>query len=337
MRAFVLSRYGGPEGADLREVPVPQPRPHELQIKVHAAGLNPVDYKFREGKLKVLYRPSFPVILGNELSGTVMAMGREVRGFEVGDRVFTRVDKFAMGAFAEVACIDAGLVAKVPASLELTAAAGVPLAALTALQCLRDELNVQPRFRLFISGGAGGVGTFAIQLAKHLGAHVTTTASPRGEALVRRLGADEVVDYTQARFWDVLKDMDGALDLVGGETLERSFEVVKRGGKVVSVAGLPEPETARRDLQAGGGLAALFWLASLQTRMVGRKHGVTYRYKFMLPSGTDLALLADLLSDGRLDVVVDRVFPLSQIDQAFAYLESGRAKGKVIVSLGETP
>lgn len=335
MRAFVLSRYGGPEAAELRDVPVPTPRPHELQINVHAVGLNPVDYKFREGKLKVLHRPRMPVVLGNELSGTVMAKGAEVRGFAVGDRVFARVDKFALGAFAEVACVDERLVAKVPADLDLTAAAGVPLAGLTALQCLRDELRVGPGFRLFISGGAGGVGTFALQLAKLMGAHVTTTASPRGEALVRRLGADEVVDYTQTTFWQVLKDLDGALDLVGGETLDHCFEIVRRGGSVVSVAGMPEPRTARRDLAAGPGLAALFWLASLRTRLKGWPHGVFYRYKFMHPSGSDLAHLADLIADGRLEVVVDRVFPLSEIAQAFAYLESGRAKGKVVVTLAD--
>lgn len=334
MRAYVLTRYGGPEAAELRDVPVPQPGPHELQIRVHAVGLNPVDYKFREGKLKVLMRPKLPVVLGNELSGTVMAMGGEVRGFEIGDRVFARVSTYGLGAFAEVACVEASLAAKVPAALDLTSAAGVPLAGLTALQCLRDELAVEEGFRLFVSGGAGGVGTFALQLARHLGAHVTTTASPRGEALVRRLGADAVVDYTRERFWNVLRDMDGALDLVGGESLDRSFGIVKPGGRVVSVAGLPEPETARRDLGAGPGLAALFWLASLRTRLKARPHGVTYRYKFMLPSGQDLALLAGLLEQGKLVVVVDRVYPFEQIDRALTYLEEGRAKGKVIVTLG---
>lgn len=333
MRAFVMSRYGGPEGTRLQDVPVPQPKPDELLIRVHAAGLNPVDYKFREGKLKALYRPPLPVVLGNELSGVVEACGSEVAGFQVGDRVFVRVAKFAMGAFAEYACVEARLAAKLPDGLDLTQAAGVPLAGLTALQCLRDELQVRPGMRLFIAGGAGGVGTFAIQLAKWLGAEVTTTASPRGEALVRGLGADHVVDYTRDRFWEVLKDMDGALDLVGGDTLGHCFEIVKRGAKVVSVAGVPEPETARRDLEAGSGLKAVFWLISLATRLKARRHGVTYRYKFMLPSGDQLKELAGLLAEGKLQVVVDRVFPFESISEAFAHLEEGRAKGKIIVRM----
>lgn len=333
MRAFVMTRYGGPEGTRLQDVPVPEPKPHELLIRVHAAGLNPVDYKFREGKLKVLFRPQLPVVLGNELSGTVEACGSAVRGFAPGDRVFVRLETFTMGAFAEYACADARLAAKVPDGIDLTLAAGVPLAALTALQCLRDELQIEPGQRLFISGGAGGVGTFALQLAKWLGAEVTTTASPRGADLVRRLGADHVVDYTRDRFWEVLLDMDGALDLIGADTLDRSFGIVKRGGMVVSVSGMPEPGTARRDLAAGPRLAAMFWLASLGTRLKARRHGVTYRYKFMHPSGSELQELAGLVASGGLQVVVDRVYPFEAIEEAFAYLEQGRAKGKVIVTM----
>lgn len=336
MRAFVMSGYGGQEVARLQEVPDPEPRAHELLIRVAAAGLNPVDYKFREGKLKALQRPRLPLVMGNELAGTVERCGAAVTGFAPGDRVFARVEKSALGAFAELACVEASLAARVPDSLDLVTAAGVPLAGLTALQCLRDELHVQPGDRILVTGGAGGVGTFALQLAKWLGAEVTTTASPRGEALVRRLGAERVVDYTREPFWDVLQDVDGALDLVGDDTLEHAFSVVKPGGLVVSVAGLPEPRTAR-DLGAGRGLAALFWLASLRTRMQARRHGVRYRYKFMHPSGQELAELARLLAEGRLEVIVDRVFPFERIAEAMAYLEQGRAKGKVLVRMEATP
>jgi alcohol dehydrogenase len=335
MRALVLTQYGGAEKAEIREVPVPEPKPHEIRVRVRAAGLNPVDYKFREGKLRAIQRPELPIVLGSEFSGVVEALGEGVTRFSVGDRVFARVAKETYGAFAEYVCQDERLVARMPETCDFPAAAGVPLAGLTALQCLRDELQVGRGTRLFISGGAGGVGTFAIQLAKWLGAHVTTTASPRGAELVRRLGADRIIDYTQERFQDVLHDLDGALDLIGGETLEHCFEVVKPGGMVVSIAGLPEPQTAWKDLQAGWKLASLFWVASLSLRMRARAHGVRYRYKFMHPSGEELAELARLIDRGELEVVVDRVFPFQESDAAFRYLEQGRAKGKVIVTMDE--
>ncbi len=333
MRAFVLTRYGGPEATELRDLPRPAPREGEVLVRVRAAGLNPVDFKTREGKLKIIRRYPLPIVAGNELAGTVEEVGAGVSSFEVGDRVFARTDKDRLGAFAEYACVHQDIVARMPASLDFEAAAGVPLAGLTALQGLRDELGVQEGFRVFIPGGAGGVGTFALQIAKHLGAEVATTASSRGEALVKKLGADVVVDYTTTPFETVLRDYDGVMDLVGGDTLTRSFAVVKRGSKVVSIAGLPEPETARKDLGRGAGLAALFWLASLRTRIRAARHGARYRYLFMHPSGKQLAELAELIDAGKLEVIVDKVFPFSEIAGAFEYLEKGHAKGKVIVKM----
>ncbi|BDD66015.1 hypothetical protein Sj15T_10360 [Sphingobium sp. TA15] len=222
-----------------------------------------------------------------------------------------------------------------PASLDFETAAGVPLAGLTALQALRDELHLKPGSSVFIPGGAGGVGTFAIQIAKWLGAEVTTTASRRGRALVERLGADVVIDYTTQDFADQVRDMDGAFDLLGGDTLHKIFGVVKSGGKIVSIAGLPEPETARKDLGRGIGLAALFWFASYRSRAEARRHGVAYRYLFMHPSGAELAELGQLIEDERLEPVIDRVFPFADIAEAFTYLEAGRAKGKVVVRMDD--
>jgi alcohol dehydrogenase len=177
------------------------------------------------------------------------------------------------------------------------------------------------------------VGTFAIQLAKHLGAYVATTASPRGEALVKRLGADLVIDYTRERFEDKLSGYDGAFDLLGGDTLARLWSVVKPGGRVVSIAGVPEPLTARKDLGRGRGLAALFWIVSLTTRIRAARHGISYRYLFMHPSGGDLDYLASLIVLKQLEVVVDRVYPFAEVREAMAYLETGRAKGKVVLSM----
>ena len=230
MRALMLTRYGGPEATELRnDVPTPSAGAKEVLVQVHAAGLNPVDFKIREGKLKVIRRFPLPAVMGNEIAGVVESVGRGVTRFSVGDRVYARLDKDNMGGLAEQAVVHEDHLAKMPASLSFESAAAVPLAALTALQALRDELRLQKGQRVFISGGAGGVGTFAIQIAKHFGATVATTASPRGEALVRRLGADMVIDYTRERFEEVLHDYDAAFDLLGGDDLARSFSVVKRG------------------------------------------------------------------------------------------------------------
>jgi alcohol dehydrogenase len=334
MRALQLTRYGGPESTELRDdVTVPTAGPREVLVRVRAAGLNPVDFKTRNGGLKVIRRYPLPAILGNEIAGVVEGVGRDVTRFAVGDRVYARLDKDHMGGLAEWAAVHEQHLARMPATLNFETAAAVPLAALTALQALRDELHLSRGQRVFISGGAGGVGTFAIQLARHFGAAVATTASPRGEALVRRLGADVVIDYTRERFDDLLHDYDAAFDLRGGDELARTFAVVKRGGTVLSVAGLPEPETARRDLGRGHALAALFWLASFSTRRRAARHGVRYRYLFMHPSGADLETIGALIDAHRIEVVVDRTFPFAEAKAALAYLESGRAKGKVVVTL----
>ncbi len=332
MKAYVLTGYGGPEKTTLTEISAPVPKPNDVLIKVGAAGLNPVDFKIREGKLKAIQPLSFPQILGNEAAGTVIATGSGVTKFKIGDQVYLRCEKGRMGAFAEVVAADQSVAALMPAGLDFASAAAVPLAALTALQVLRDELHVAPGMRILITGGAGGVGTFAIQLAKLMGAHVTTTASPSGSELVKSLGADQVVDYKSEDFSLVLKDMDGVFDLIGGETLHKCFSVAKSGATVVSISGAPEPVTASKDLGRGIIMQALFWLVSRKERALAKASGVTYRYYFMHPSGEDLTYLAGLLAEKKLKVIMDRALPFAEIDQAFAYLEAGRAKGKVVVT-----
>jgi NADPH:quinone reductase-like Zn-dependent oxidoreductase len=332
MRAYVLKHYGGPEGSLLMDVPAPAPRPRDILVEVRAAGLNPVDFKFRQGKLRAILRPKLPFVLGNELAGLVIAVGSYVKRFRVGDRVFARVAKDRAGAFAEQACVDEDDAALMPRNLDFTAAAAVPLAGLTALQALRDELRVKPGQKVFISGGAGGVGTFAIQIAKWLGAHVTTTASKRGEALVRSLGCDEVIDYTVQDISNEECRFDAGFDLIGGKTLEQMFEIMKPGTKIVSVAAVPEPQTAIRDLGDRRALSAIFWLISYGIRSRARRAGISYRYLFMHPSGSDLALLAELIEQGKLKATIDRTYPFAKIPEALDYVESGRAKGKVVVT-----
>ncbi|TPK87476.1 NADP-dependent oxidoreductase [Mesorhizobium sp. B2-4-12] len=333
MHAYVLKRYGGPESARMTEVPAPVPGPRDLLVEVRAVGLNPVDFKFRQGKLRAILRPRLPLVLGNELAGNVVAVGSQVGRFRVGDPVFARVAKERAGAFAEQACVDEDHAAYMPRTLDFTDAAAVPLAGLTALQTLRDLLGVKPGQKLFISGGAGGVGTFAIQIAKWLGAHVTTTASKRGEALVRSLGCDEVIDYTVQDLSSVESRFDAGLDLIGGKVLEQMFDIMKPGTMIVSVAGVPEPQTAIRDLGGRKVLSAVLWLVSYGIRARARRRGVGYRYFFMHPSGRDLSLLAELIEQGKLKVVVDRTYPFAKIAEALDYVESGHAKGKVVVTI----
>lgn len=333
MRAYVLTRYGDANAMAWRDVPEPVVSDGEVLILVRAAGLNPIDYRIREGKVRLLNRLDLPKVAGSELSGVVEKVGADVTRFAVGDRVFARMDKKKLGAFAPYAVVDQTLVAKMPASLDFDDAAGLPLAGLTALQALRDKLAVAPGDRVFISGGAGGVGTLAIQLAVWMGAEVATTASPRGEELVRSLGAALVIDYQKQRFKDVLSDYDSALDLTGGQDLSDSFAILKPGAKTVSVAGIPEPTTARVDLAAGRLLTAAFWAASARVRRQARRRGVSYRYMFMHPSGRDLDLLAGLVDQDKLKTVTDRIFPFEKIAEAFAYLEQGRAKGKIVVRM----
>ena len=332
MKAFVLNRYGDKDSAALQDHPKPTPKHGEVLIRVAAAGLNPVDYKTREGQLKPILRYDLPVVMGNELAGTVEgSVG--IDGLPIGTRVFARTPKDRMGAFAEFAVVPYNCIAVMPDELSFEQAAAIPLAGLTALQALRDEIDLQPGSRVLVTGGAGGVGTFAIQIAKWLGAEVITTASPRGRELVERMGADRVIDYTSEKFEDEIGKVDAVFELIGGDTLKRAFKVVKKGGMVLSISATPEPQTARKDLDRGPGLAALFWLVSLPLRLRAWRHGARYRFLFMHPSGEELAELGQLVRDGRLDPVVDKVFPFDNIDEAFAYLEKGHAKGKVVVSM----
>jgi NADPH:quinone reductase-like Zn-dependent oxidoreductase len=333
MRAYVLEHYGNAGGSRLTDVPLPAPRPREMVIAVRAAGLNPVDFKFRQGKLRPILRPKLPFVLGNELAGEVIAIGSSVKRFGVGDRVFARVAKDRGVAFAEQACVDEDHAARMPQDLDFTVAAAVPLAALTALQALRDELDVKQGQRVLISGGAGGVGTFAIQIAKWLGAYVTTTASKRGDGLVRSLGCDEVIDYAARDISKAEGRFDAGFDLIGGKTLDQMLDVMKPGAKIVSIAALPEPQTAIKDLGNRRALAVLFWIISYGIRSRARRAGVGYRYLFMHPSGTELAELGKLIEQGRLKVIIDKIFPFEKTPEALAYIESGHAKGKVVVAM----
>jgi alcohol dehydrogenase len=318
---------------ELREVPAPTAGHGELLIRVRAAGLNPVDKATRDGDARLFWRYELPVVAGNELAGEVEGLGAGVARFGVGDRVFCRVDHLKMGAFAAYAVVHESLVAKMPDALDFHEAAAVPLAGLTALQALRDHLEVRPGDRVLITGGAGGVGTFAIQLAVWMGAAVATTASARGAELVRSLGAETVVDYETQRFRDVLRGLDSAFDLVGGQDLRDCLHVLKQGRKVVSVAGVPEPAMVREDAGLGPLWTVGAWVLSARIRRTAARRGVDYRGLLMHPSGDDLAVLSRLVDEGHLKPVIDRAYPFERIGEALAHIEHGHTKGKVVVEL----
>ncbi|RIV89251.1 NADP-dependent oxidoreductase [Aurantiacibacter zhengii] len=333
MKAYTLTEYGDADKAQMREVERPTPGLGEVLVRVKAAGLNPVDYKIREGALKPILRLKLPITMGNELAGVVEANGRAATRFPPGTRVFARVGKERLGAFAEYAVVREEFLTPIPESIDFETAAAIPLAGLTALQALRDELEIGPGFRVLITGGAGGVGTFAIQIAKYLGAEVVTTASERGRELVKDMGADVVIDYEHEKFEDVIDPVDGVFDLIGDDTLSRCFKVVKEGGRVVSIAGTPEPRTATSDLGGRYGLAAVFWAMSRDLRKQARKAGADYRYIFMHPSGSELAYLAEMATGGDLKPVIDSRYPFDDIEKAMAELEEGHAKGKIVVTM----
>ena len=333
MRAFLLEGYGNASRTQLRDVDKPSPGAGEVLVRVDAAGLNPVDYKIREGKLRVVQDFRMPVVMGCEIAGVVEACGPGASRFKPGDRVIARLAKDKLGAFAEYTCVAQDLLAAAPKTVDAVHAAGLPLAGLVALQALREQLGCGPGTRLLITGGAGGVGTLAIPIAKQLGAHVTTTASSRGEALVRALGADAVIDYTKETLATHAREFDGALDLVGGATLGQMFGCVKRGGRVVSIASVPEARTALVDVKKPW-LAPLFLLVGAVPSIKGLVNGVDYRFLLMRPDGAQLAELVTLVDAGRLPITVDKVFEFERIAEAFQYLEQGRAKGKVVVRMG---
>lgn len=332
MRALELSAYGDNSNLNLVDRNKPEARGNQVLIKVHYAGLNPVDFKTRSGMLKPILPFKLPHIVGNELAGVVEFVGAAVTRFKSGDRVCVRVNKKRMGAFAEYAVVDEDIIAPAPHNVDLKVAAGIPLVSLTAYQVLHDYARIQPGDRVLIHAGAGSVGRVAIQLAKLAGAWVITTTSDRGLSIVEALGADEVINYHQQRFEDVAADIDLVIDCVGKDTLARSFQTVKQGGRVCSIAGLPEPRTAG-DLNAGMAIKALFWLLSLKLRRLARRHKVDYRYLFMRPDGKQLDEICRLCEARKLMFDIDREFSLEDYAQAYDYLESGQAFGKLVLKI----
>lgn len=330
--AFYIRKYGGPKVLERGLLPVSTLGPRDIRIQIHAASVNPLDLRIRQGELKVLLPYRFPLVLGNDCSGVVTEVGREVRRFQVGEAVYTRLPENRIGTFAQETVVDEAAVAHKPASLSHVEAASLPLVILTAQQFLTEAAALTRGQSVLIHAGAGAVGSVAIQLAKHMGLHVTTTASSRNVQFVKSLGADTVIDRQTRRFEDEVRNMDAVLDSVGMSNLLRSFKCVKAGATVVSIADGPDVALARK-LEVSRLLWPVFWAMSARPNAAARRVGARYRYWFMRADGRQLEGLNPLIENGSVRPHVDTVFPFEQTAQAIARVEEGKANGKVVIRM----
>jgi NADPH:quinone reductase-like Zn-dependent oxidoreductase len=329
VKAFVVTHYG-PDGLSAAEIPTPTLGPHDVLVDVRAASINPLDKMTRNGEFKQLIKRKRPFVLGHDLAGVITAVGAEVHGFKVGDEIYARPRDKRIGTFAETIAIDADDVALKPTSLSFEEAAAVPLVALAAWQALVDVANVQPGQKVLVHAGAGGLGSTVIQVARHLGAYVATTAHTNDVDKVKALGADEILDFTTTDFADVLSGYDVVLDSLGAASLEKSLTVLKPAGLAISVVGPPDPAFAA---QLGQPLLKPVLAAlSRKVRSRARKLGVRYSFFFMRADGAQLEKLAALYDDGTLRPVLDRTFGFEETLDAMAYVEQGKARGKIVVT-----
>lgn len=329
MKALTIEKYK----ADpiLTERPTPEAEDFEVLVEIHAASLNPLDTKIRNGELKLLLDYKMPLTLGNDFAGKVIKLGNKATKFKVGDEVYGRPRAEKIGTFAEYVAVHEDDIAMKPANLTFEEAAAIPLVGLTSYQALHDILQIKAGEKVLIHAGSGGVGTFAIQLAKSMEATVATTASD-GSRLVKTLGADRVINYKEENFEDALHAYDAVLDTIGGATLEKSFATLKEGGRLVSVSGMP---TGRFAEENGLGIfkKILFSLASAKMLKLAKKHNVQYTFLFMKPSGEQLQVLTQMLEAEKIKPVIDTVFSFEDALEALAYLEKGKAKGKIVLKM----
>lgn len=327
MKAFVVEKYGK-DGVCAAEVPDPAVGPRDVLVRISAASINPLDKMVRNGEFKQLLKYKPPFVLGHDLAGVVTAVGREVQDFKVGDEVYARPRDLRIGAFAEYIAVDHADLARKPGSLTMEEAAAVPLVALAAWQSLVELARIEPGQKVLIHAGAGGLGSTAVQLAKHLGAYVATTASGKDADKVRAFGADEVIDYT-TQVTELLSGYDVVLDSLGGDNLAKSLTVLKPGGLAISVVGPPDPAFA--DQLGQPLLKPVMWLLSRKVRTQAKKLGVRYAFFFMRADGQQLQKISALYDAGALRPVLDQTFAFDETPAAIAYVELGRAKGKVVI------
>jgi NADPH:quinone reductase-like Zn-dependent oxidoreductase len=332
MKAFIIDRYRSKDGVRAGEMPDPEVQEDDVLVQIHAASINPLDFRIRDGDFKLFLPYRFPLILGNDVAGVVVRVGSRVQHFKPGDEVYARSDTDRIGAFAELIAIKEDAVAKKPNTLTMEEAASIPLVGLTAWQVLVERAHLQPGQKVLIQAGSGGAGTIAIQLAKHLGAIVATTTSTANLEWVKRLGADLVIDYRKDDFENILQDYDVVLHSLDAKTLEKSLRVLKPGGKLISISGPPDPDFAK-DRGLSWILRLVMGLLSSRIRKKAKRHHVSYSFLFMKESAEQLREIGSLIDAGIIRPVVDRVFPFEATKEALAYVETGRAKGKVVVKV----
>ena len=332
MKAFIVDRYKSKTGMRSGEVPVPQIAEDEVLVEVHAAAVNLIDAKILNGEFKLILPYRTPFVLGHDVAGMVVRAGSGVRQFKPGDAVYARPHVLRLGTFAEFVAVKERALALKPKNISMEEAASLPLVALTAWQALVENAQLKPGQKVFIQAGSGGVGTFAIQLAKHLGAFVATTTSAANEALVKGLGADLVIDYRTDDFEKVLHGYDVVLNSQDAKTLQKSLQVLKPGGRLISISGPPDPAFADA-IHAPWMVKQVMRLLSLGVRGKAQRRDVDYAFLFMQANGSQLRQIAALVESGAIRPVLDQVFPFESTNEALAYVESSRAKGKVVIKV----
>ncbi|WP_286857330.1 NADP-dependent oxidoreductase [Sphingobacterium sp. UBA7625] len=332
MKAFVVQNYGKKEDLTLREVSRPIIGEAEVLVEIYSAGINQLDTKILSGEFKQILPYKTPFILGHDLAGTVIETGSKVTKFKIGDEVYGRPSDHHIGTFAEYLAVGEKDLALKPNNLSMDETAGVPLVALTAWQALVEIGKVKKGQKIFIQAGSGGVGIVAIQLAKYLGATVATTAGKASFPMLKELGANVLIDYKTQDFEAVLKDYDLVLNSQDNKTLDKSLNVLKKGGKVISISGPPTPEFAK-EIHASWLIKMILSLISLGVRRKANKKGVSYQFLFMKSSGEQLQKITKLIEDGIIKTIVDKTYPFSHTNEALNYVATGRAKGKVVVKI----
>ncbi len=333
MKAFIVKRYGKNEKLHLSEVNDPVINEDEVLVRIHAAGVNLLDSLIKKGDFKLFlpYKP--PFTNGHDMAGIVVKIGGKVSKFKVGDEVYARPADYRIGTFAEYLAVKQGDLALKPKNLSMEEAASIPLVGLTAWQALVEIAQLKEGQKVFIQAGSGGVGSFAIQLAKHIGAFVATTTSTTNVALVKSLGADLVIDYKKENFENKLKDYDVVLHSKRDpKILATSLRILKPGGQLISLVGPPTPEFAQ-ELGLSWHLKIITKLLSAGAMRKAKKRNVKFCFLFMKADGWQLGEITSLIEEGIIKPVVDKVFPFEQTNEAMAYVETGRAKGKVVIKV----